>query len=314
MNYHIKLVIDPHFQPTGIGEQIVKKGEEKGLIILIDNSILDWREEYRGLNSPHSFRSIITTELGSEYCQELRNGNHEANLFVQLMTEALIPIDTSLKKTEYDLTGFLSKLHLNPLSVYYFANELKFHFTQVSADSKIMNDAWAKMIDIISKAETKDTSTLNWLESMPTQKNKMYFLVYNTQDNNWKLIDRQLDATLKLSTAYRKENNDERVRKPYIVFNEDNYNEYLYFDNNQWQLLLEKLAIIMTQPNDISLYVRLADKNLILAEAFFKQELKSRSERLYMPLITDGETIKFYDYFETVIAAIIFSYTSLTLL
>ena len=138
----------------------------------------------------------------------------------------------------------------------------------------------------------------------------MSFLRYDQGQQTWILIDRLLDASSRLSTAYRSQLDDERLGKPNLIFNEDNYNEYTYFDK-QWQLNIEDRPIILPQPNDISMYVKLADKNLKIARAFYDEEYANKSRPVYLVMLMPEDILRYYDYFETMFAAIIFSYTSI---
>ena len=305
------MAIEPHFQALPLHEKIIVAARGEGLIIFLDNEVSDWGNEFKGLNSPHSLRPLITIELTEKYYQDCIIQKKEyRTLFPQLTNDYLKSLDELFKKSNKALAWFLEEVALNPLSVYFSSGEEKLYFTLKSLEEEVQIKAWEQMNEIISKIKSGDKEIFNWLNSIPQQKNKMHFLIYGEQDDNWKLINRLLDATLRLSTEFRKSINDDRISKPHLVFNEDNYNQYMYFDK-QWTLHLENFPLIMTQPNDIALYVALTDKNLIAAESFFEKELADKTETLYMPLLRTEETLEYYNYFETIIAAIIFSYTSL---
>lgn len=67
----------------------------------------------------------------------------------------------------------------------------------------------------------------------------------------------------------------------------------------------------MSQPNDISLYINLFEINLTKAKKIYNEEYDSRKKFIYNQLLSEDETKQFYDYFEYIISAVVFSYTAL---
>jgi hypothetical protein len=310
-SYHMRMATDPHFQSTGLVEKIETEAQEQNLLLLIDNDLNTWGDEFKGLDAPHNYRALFTIELMDSFFQ---SSQAEAikDIFPKLVVHCLNVLDGIVKRSEVHLKDLLQKaLQLYPLCVYNFSESVKLHFSfPLPEKNETMIDAWQKMREILLKLRSSDSETCTWINSISMQKNGMSFLKYNYEKEEWQLIDRLKDGSLRLSEAYKNSINDERVRKPYIVFNEDNYNQYNYFDN-QWSLKIDQETIILPQPNDISLYVKLAERNLKDAEQFYQEELKNRVGRLHMPLLSKDAYLKYYDYFESVIAAITFSYTSI---
>jgi len=311
-SYHIRIAADRHFQQTMLAEKIAQDASEHQLVLVVDNDLNTWRDEFRGLDAPHNYRALLTVELTELFFRNKAAQENTVDVFPKLVVDYLNTLNTNLRNSKIQLGEVLEKaLHLYPLCVYSFNQMTRLQWTfPFPEDTEKIIEAWQKMVTLFEKLRHGDAESNAWIDSIPKQKNGMSFLQYNYKEREWQLIDRLKDASLQLSKAYKESVDDNRVRKPYIVFNEDNYNQYNYFDN-QWSLKIDQEDIILPQPNDISLYVKLADRNLVEAENFYQHELKSRSGQLHMPLLNTEDYLKYYDYFETIIAAITFSYTSI---
>lgn len=309
MNYHIKLAVDPYFLGHPFEEKLKTEAGEKGLQIQIETEPSKWSDPYRGLNAPHNDRGLFTIELQSTF---LDPSNQSIQLVLaELIEKWLSFFNEQLSKGYLGFGKILELLRLRPVCVYYLEGENKLHFTyDLCLDREKFLEEWRKMMELIVKTQAHETETLHWLDSIARQKNNVSFLYYDGSSASWKLIERLIEACAQLSADYRSRLDDPRLGKPQIVFNEDNYNEYTYFDS-QWELKLHDLPLIVPQPNDISMYVRLADKNLSQAKSFYDKEYSEKSSRYYLPLLRTEEVLQYYDYFESVIAAVIFSYTSI---
>ncbi|MBL0236602.1 MAG: hypothetical protein IPQ02_08350 [Saprospiraceae bacterium] len=80
-----------------------------------------------------------------------------------------------------------------------------------------------------------------------------------------------------------------------------------------WLLKYKYFEIIINQPNDISIYGSIAKKESEIAKAFYDLKIKpfisSFNPQHFANNKFEGE--EYYNYFETIIKAIIFSYTSI---
>lgn len=107
------------------------------------------------------------------------------------------------------------------------------------------------------------------------------------------------------------EQTDLRVKKPYVFFLQDDFNKKIVLPNN-WVLESDKLETMMDTPNDVAIYSSISFSHLIIAKEFHKKEIIPRqksgfgSTTLAKPKLTE-----YYNYFEAVIASVIFAYTSI---
>jgi hypothetical protein len=109
-----------------------------------------------------------------------------------------------------------------------------------------------------------------------------------------------------------KEGRDPREKKPWILFNEEDYTKTLNYSST-WILNINQYQIHLSQPNDISLYSSIAQKALRNAKKFYKKYVDfymKHSSGGLIPVIPEYESL-YLDYYEAVIQGIIFSYTAL---
>lgn len=137
--------------------------------------------------------------------------------------------------------------------------------------------------------------------------NKQRF--FSFKKNDWKIIDPLILITKDLNDKYR-DDKDSRIKKPHIVVNEDNIFKYFVFETN-WVLVFDGLETMMAQPNDVSIYSNIAEKNLQGAETFYKDIILPRHKNYHGSFPSEAEQKEYFDYFELIIQAIIFSYTAL---
>lgn len=132
---------------------------------------------------------------------------------------------------------------------------------------------------------------------------------FKYENEKWEVIDPLIVMTDSLNSDY-KVKRDSRVHKPHIIVNQSNIFKYFIFDRN-WVLAFDGLETLMTRPNDVSLYSNIADKNLKGAEEFYKEKILPRHENYYGSFPSINEQTQYFDYFELIIQAVIFSYTAL---
>lgn len=104
---------------------------------------------------------------------------------------------------------------------------------------------------------------------------------------------------------------DWRVRKPHVVFLKDNPTRKIVLSNN-WVLESDKLETMLDKPNDVAIYSNISLNALNDAIIFHKEEIVPRvnSGFLSKPL-NQTKLKKYYDYFEKIITAVVFAYTSI---
>ena len=107
------------------------------------------------------------------------------------------------------------------------------------------------------------------------------------------------------------EQTDIRVKKPHVVFHEENSNLKIVLSNN-WVLESNKLETMMDKPNDVSIYSHISFNHLEIAKAFHKKEVVPRQKSGFGTKTLTKQSLKeYYDYFETIITAVIFAYTAI---
>jgi hypothetical protein len=305
---HIKLGIDPGFLGPAFSEKVLNEAVEQGIIFEPEPDPAKWSKPYYGFNAPHRDKGLFTIELPSKFPE---TASETIRNLLPGLVERWISHLTGISKGEDGFEKLLGMLHFRPACVYVLDGKDKLHFTfDFWADKNSFLDQWNKMLELIEKVASEVPPTLDWLDSIHRQQDKMAFLYYDHDTSSWKITDRLVKACEMLSTDYRSRLDDPRLGKPQIVFNEDNYNDYTYFGDQQ-EMKLNDLPLIIPQPNDISMYVRLADKNTKQAKEFFEKEYADKSNRYYLPLIQTEEVLEYYNYFESIMAAVTFSYTSI---
>jgi hypothetical protein len=133
--------------------------------------------------------------------------------------------------------------------------------------------------------------------------------VFLYENEKWKIIDPLNTISKSLNEKYRK-NKDYRIKKPHIIINRDCIWKYFVFDTN-WVLVFDNLETMMMQPNDVAIYSSIADKNLKFAELFYNDNILPRHKKHFGSFPLDETQKKYFHYFELIIQAIIFSYTSI---
>jgi len=105
---------------------------------------------------------------------------------------------------------------------------------------------------------------------------------------------------------------DPREKKPFLVFDESDLTQYLSLSSS-WILTLDHYQIHLVQPNDIALYAHITDEALKKAMDFHEEHpgwyIKRQSGGM-IPVTEDSESL-YFNYFETILQAVIFAFTSL---
>jgi len=107
------------------------------------------------------------------------------------------------------------------------------------------------------------------------------------------------------------EQTDIRVKKPHVIFHQDNSNRKIVLSNN-WVLESDNLETMIDTPNDVAIYSNISLSNLKIAKEFHKNEIIPRQKSGFgTKTLSKPKISEYYDYFEKVISAVIFAYTSI---
>jgi hypothetical protein len=107
------------------------------------------------------------------------------------------------------------------------------------------------------------------------------------------------------------EQTDIRVKKPHVFFHQDDSSKKIVLSNN-WVLESDNLETMMDTPNDVAMYSNISFSHLNIAKEFQKKEITPRQKSGFGTKTLKKEKItEYYNYFETIITAIIFAYTSI---
>ncbi|GAA3776236.1 hypothetical protein [Flavobacterium ginsengiterrae] len=183
--------------------------------------------------------------------------------------------------------------------------ELSFPFNFLSKDYTKAFESALKFIS--SLIIDKNEFLIKQIQNAFSEGNNKRIFAYNQEE--WKIIDPLGVMTSKLNQNYR-ENKDLRIKKPHILVNRDNIFKYFVHENN-WVLVFDKLETLMTQPNDVSIYSNISDKNLKAAKLFYDNTILPRHKQYHGSFPSEKIQREYFDYFELIIEAVIFSYTSL---
>jgi len=202
---------------------------------------------------------------------------------------------------------------LSILSLFYKTKEKNFHFIYtVDGNTDNFINAVIKNIEQIREIEQDPSSFLNLqITKAYSQKNKKKYFVYNNSTLSWQVINPLVEIGKEIYSKTTT-NFDRRKLKPTPIINEDNYNNLIDSLPRNWVIDSDNFNIGMDIPNDVALYSSLSIKSLIRAQKFL--EFKIPNLKKYQSdhfIRSEIELKEFYDYFEDVISAIIFAYTSL---
>ena len=193
------------------------------------------------------------------------------------------------------------------VSILYNFKNLILHFPFNFLGEKYIA-AFENSLNVIFELNTKSSPNLEkQLFKTFDEGNRQRF--FSFKDDYWEIVDPLILITKDLNDKYR-EKKDFRIKKPNIIVNEDNIFQYFIFETN-WVLIFDGLETMMAQPNDVSIYSNIAEKNLQGAENFYNDIILPRHKNYHGTFPSEAEQKEYFDYFELIIQAIIFSYTAL---
>lgn len=107
------------------------------------------------------------------------------------------------------------------------------------------------------------------------------------------------------------EKTDWRVRKPHVIFHEDNPHKKIVLPNN-WVLESDNLETMLDKPNDIAIYSNISMSNLEKVKKFHKEKIIQRQKSGWGSTnLNQNELKEYYDYFEIAITSVVFAYTAI---
>ncbi len=107
------------------------------------------------------------------------------------------------------------------------------------------------------------------------------------------------------------EKTDWRVRKPHVLFHENNPNKKIVVSNN-WVLESDNLETMLDKPNDVAIYSNISISNLEKVKKFHKEKIIPRQKSGWGSTSLNQKELKeYYDYFEIAITSVIFAYTAI---
>lgn len=306
----IRLLINDQFPIPGLLEKIVSEWEKLRLQIDVDTTSLAWTDAIKTIFPPNGYRPMIAIELTDNFFS--LSQLVERICVLKPLALYLDHLYTVFEKKGLQFGELLEvAMRQYLLAIYYRTDDIQFQFSfDIARDRQLLIPAWTHLLEILEKFRKIDKVTVDWIDAVPREKNNVCFCQITPEEPEWRVMDRLREACDRLSLHFRSSIGDERIRKPYIIFNEENFRQHFYLDT-EWNLLLGDKQINFPQPNDIALYVRLLEGSLIQAEQFYKDEAVKRSDPLYMPMLATEEYLRFYDYFQAIIACVIFSYTAI---
>ena len=167
------------------------------------------------------------------------------------------------------------------------------------------------IIDLINTMSNydikKDEQFRSIVKKTVSQKSKIKYFEY--VNDRWIIIDPLKRISQEINHTYIQEN-DTRVNKPYIDVHQDDFNQYIQFDKN-WVLSSDSLRTLMVQPNDVSIYSNISSTFLKKGKKFFDETIIPRLSYYSGSYPTPEKQKEYFNYFETIIISLIFSYTSI---
>ena len=168
--------------------------------------------------------------------------------------------------------------------------------------------AFKDSLDLIRKYKNNEKhENVEQIKNSYSQSNGIKYLTYTKE--NWTVINPMIEIGKEINEEYRKDK-DSRVKKPQVIMQKDALRKYFVFDNN-WVLHFNSLETMLTQPNDISLYSNISKNNLQRAKEFYDENIYSSDNAYHKRFPIPEKEKEYYDYFELIITALLFAYTSL---
>jgi len=199
-------------------------------------------------------------------------------------------------------------------SVFYTSDDFKifqFLFSVNGGEGDYLK-AFYKLLKLINEYNIPQSSlSLDILMKHTQSDDNRIFFVFNNSILEWQLINPLLEIGKQIQKGF-KNANESREQKSFSLIQENNFRNKIAALPRNWRIQSDGFSFIMDTPNDVALYSNIAEKHLNLAKIFFEEHvLEIKKNRHDYFLNSKQETSEYFDYFENVIAAIIFSYTAI---
>jgi hypothetical protein len=259
-----------------------------------------------------NFKPVLFIKINDAFYKDFLSAQR-GELLYDLISNSLTLLWQMFKEIDAKEDYKLKDASVNKFDILYSAkdqNQLHFSFS-FSLIANEEQQSWNQMIDLIKKYETNDEIIYKLVNGIHAQKDNIRFFNYNPNNFQWDILNPLQEETLRLSKEYYDYKKDKRIKKPHLFLTKENYKKHFVWDSDQWILHIQNIQIILAQPNDISLYISLFEKNLNDAKKIYNEEYSKRGKYPFNQLLKENETKKIYDYFENIITAVIFSYTAI---
>jgi hypothetical protein len=251
---------------------------------------------------------IIGIYINDFFLEYHENKNPELDIFYEHLKATLEPL-ANISKPIYEQLNFPLHKPFVFLTVYYKTNEnliFKFLFDGKERIDELI-DSINKVFDLLITYKKDNNEELKKsIQSSFTQNNQIKYFIF---DIEWMVLNPLIEISKEINEKYLKDK-DNRVSKPHILMQRDNYSKYIILDSN-WVLEFEGLETMLIKPNDVSLYSSISIKNRIEAEKFYNEVIIKRLKEYGGAFPSYEKQTEYYNYFELVITSLIFSYTSL---
>src|SRR5690554_5643702 len=252
---------------------------------------------------------IISIYINNSFIEHYKIVNPTLKLFYNHLKTTLIPL-AKIAKPIHDQLEFSRHKPFIFLAVYYKTNDdivFKFLF-----DGKESDEEYIQLIKEISdliilynqKEGNEELKTS--IKNSFTQNKQIKYFIY---EGKWVVLNPLIEISREINKEYLA-GKDNRVSKPHILMQRDNYSKYFILDSN-WVLEFDDLDTLLMKPNDVSLYSSVSMKNKNEAEMFYNEVILPRLQEYGGAFPSYKKQTEYYNYFELIITSIIFAYTSL---
>lgn len=253
-----------------------------------DISVLNIHISHKFVNQHFKFQSKVYFEL-----LKALDGNKEV---LSLYTESLSEIKTHTKKAPVIAFSFVYKCSDSKCLMF---------LVDINLNTELFTLYFTKALEIIDNYENNtNTPIVGKIRNSKVDKQNKVFFSLNSDE--W-IPNNQVFEIINFHGKLFQSENDKRIKKPSAIINENDFGQQLSW-NTDWMLKTNGISTLMSQPNDISLYSNISITNLEKAITFWKSNIKDKVKD--KPWVVRAKA-DYFDYFENIITALIFAYTSI---
>jgi hypothetical protein len=199
-------------------------------------------------------------------------------------------------------------------SVFYTSGDFKiFQFLfSVNGGHDDYLKAFIELLKTINEYNSPDSGLASKISKIHTQSDDdKVFFVWDNTISQWQLVNPLLELGKQIQRGF-KSAIESREQKPISLIQENDFRNKISALPRNWRIKSDEFPFVMDMPNDVALYSSLADKHLALARAFLIQRISElKRDRNDHFISGKEETSEYFNYFENVIGAVIFSYTAI---